>query len=437
MTLKACLFAPMTAPSAAAGDPAAAPGAAPRDAFRWVLAVEASRQTGSGPEALAEALEGRELDELLLVVPGEDVLATRVSVPARARRQFEAALPYVVEEHLAEDVDGLHLASARTGTGPAAVRVLRPAVLDAALDALTEAGLAPTGARVDVDALPAPGEDAIEVWLDAERALIRAPDTSLAVPRTDLLAVLQALLGERGEDGPGFLQLRVHTVDDEDEALDLAQLRPLLAAAETPVEPDIVPLGARSLDEAVTAGLFGAAGSGAPELLTGRWQVRRPGSGRWTRWRLVAGLAVVWLVVQIGMDVGRAVWLDARADALRADSVARFRQIFPDRTRIPDPRRELEALVGQGGGGDGTLLGLLGVFGAAVGSVDEPIELRSLDWNAARGDLSIELSAPGIASVDRLKAALEQAGCPVTIDSAVQEARGVRARVRLRQGAEA
>ena len=477
MSLIACVFAPPRAAGAsavAAALPATdEPAPVGDDGFQWGLldtdsaaiaatataSATARRQrerSGRGLGTLQEALGEHRPDHLTLVLPGEDVLATRVSVPARSRRQFEAALPYVVEEFLAEDVDGLHIAAGvRDRDGQVAVRVLAPEVLRAALDALAMHGLGADAARVDHDALPVGEADHCELWLDEARALIRTGDTALAIDRDDLLAVLPMVL--RRDAAAGSLTLQIRATEATAGNMDLAEIEPLLGQQAALDAASAADSGAGirieratldgSLVEALTlafasstpaAGIStgGAdnASRAAPELLTGPYRVRTAAAAqRFGRWRLVAGLAVAWLLVELILDSARISWLEARTDDLRAESVALFRELYPDRTRIPDPRRELEALLGPGAAaGSESFMVLLGVLSAAAGELDERVALRSVNFNAERGDLAIDLSAPGIATVDRLKAALERIGYPISIDSAVQETNGVRARMRMR-----
>ena len=49
-------------------------------------------------------------DKMIGVVPGEDVVIHKVVVPARNRAKAVAAVPYALEDVLAEDVDKLHFA---------------------------------------------------------------------------------------------------------------------------------------------------------------------------------------------------------------------------------------------------------------------------------------------------------------------------------------
>lgn len=81
-----------------------------------------------------------------------------------------------------------------------------------------------------------------------------------------------------------------------------------------------------------------------------------------------------------------------------------------------------------------SFMGLIGVVASELRTVGQNTTLRSLNWNAQRGDLAVDLTVPGITQVDRLKAALDAGGHPVTIDSAVQEQAGVRARLRISEG---
>jgi general secretion pathway protein L len=73
----------------------------------------------------------------------------------------------------------------------------------------------------------------------------------------------------------------------------------------------------------------------------------------------------------------------------------------------------------------------LGGCSARVAELGLDLRIRSLDGNARRGDRAIDLEAPDIGAVDRLKDALEANGHAISIDSAVQEEKGVRARLRL------
>jgi len=75
--------------------------------FEWV------RVSGQKVEAFGEVASLGEYpigddDELYGVVSGEWVTTHRVNLPAKSRKQFNAALPYALEESISEDVENMH-----------------------------------------------------------------------------------------------------------------------------------------------------------------------------------------------------------------------------------------------------------------------------------------------------------------------------------------
>jgi general secretion pathway protein L len=424
MSLIACAFAPSVAGAATDGDD-----------FRFAL-VDADAPdpivTGAGLSSLLEALGDRTPDRLHLLLPASSVLATRVRVPARSRRQLETALPFVVEEYLAEDIEGLHLARGeRDRDGLVPVRVLQPALLRSALDALAAVDLIPDRACSEADLLPEPARDEILVRVGPDRALLRSADAAIGTDRVDLLLHLQALVTGFAGEAEAPIRIRVEAGPGDAGAMDLAELEPALSQQQ-PVEILHERLPEADLEAALARALAEETAPGV-DLLSGPFRpARRSRSGAAaSRWRLVAGLLLGWFLVETAFDAGRAAWYEARAAEFRAESVAAFRELFPDRSRIPDPRRELAGLIEGGSGSDGSFMELLGGFSARVAELGLDLRIRSLDWNARRGDLAIDLEAPDIGAVDRLKDALEANGHAISIDSAVQEEKGVRARLRL------
>lgn len=75
--------------------------------YEWVR-VSAKKVVAFGevPE-LADYQIGDE-DEVIGVVPGEWVTTHKVNLPAKTRKQFNAALPYSLEESISEEVENMH-----------------------------------------------------------------------------------------------------------------------------------------------------------------------------------------------------------------------------------------------------------------------------------------------------------------------------------------
>lgn len=363
--------------------------------------------------------------ETVLVVPVECTLRTSLVVPARTRRQAEQAAPYVLEEYLAEDVDALHLAfGERSAGGGLALAALAPELLRVWLQQLGEYGHEPQKAVVDADLLPCDEAD-IELLVAARRVWARAEQgDAVAGDRTLLEPLLSGLVRARE---PGQ-RIRLNVLA-EDDGLDLAQLESLLADA----EPRMFERQKVDQPPAVwLAGHWPARRAQTINLLQGEFAYRRPAPVGRSQWRWVAGLALVWLGVQLASDGARVVWLEDRAAELRAESVALFRSQAPDRQRIPDPRRELEMLLRERSGGEHGVLPLIAQLGDAVAALeDDSVRLSSLNFSADRGDLALDLTAAGIEIVERLRSQIEQQGLSSSLESATQQAGRIQARLRI------
>src|SRR6185503_5144866 len=108
------------------------------------------------------------------------------------------AVPYMLEDKLAEDVESLHFAlGARTEAGQL-VAVVNRARLRACIDALQDAGLKPASLIPDVCAL-APEAGQAAVALDGDTALVRMPEGGGFAADAGLAAqILKRRLGAEG-----------------------------------------------------------------------------------------------------------------------------------------------------------------------------------------------------------------------------------------------
>ena len=84
----------------------------PNELAQWI-AVDSTgvRQSRPGTGKLADA--GNDVGDrsVIVLVPSAEVLTTSVDIPVKGAK-LNAALPYALEEYLAEDVEKLHFAAA-------------------------------------------------------------------------------------------------------------------------------------------------------------------------------------------------------------------------------------------------------------------------------------------------------------------------------------
>jgi general secretion pathway protein L len=396
------------------------------DAATWVLLDDEGeiRSQGSGnPMPLADLAGGPALAEpgnVVLVLPAERCLATQCVVPGRSAGQIRRALPFVVEEFLAADLDAVHIATGPIRRqAPVDVVAIDRGLLRGWVDALAGLGFVPGHACADAALLPAP-TSGLCVLFDGPRALLRGTRQWLAIDSDSLPAALTAAFADFAPD----TEVDVELVNGDISAIERAALEQSSAAKvvwraqETDV-PGLIHLAR------------GYVPGAAVDLLTGEFAPPRRRSVGWQRWRAVAALVAVWLVVGVIATAARGFWAESRANALAAESEALYRSYFPNDRRIQDVYRQMSAHLGRGGGAEDGAIAFVGELSRVV-SASAGVGVRSLAFSGDRSELSAEVSVPGFDALDQIKSALGGRGFDVEIASAEQQDQGVLARLRIR-----
>ena len=150
-------------------------------ALRWRRAGDAralpAGGDGSPPEAVLAAAE-----DVVVLVPAEDVLLTEAKIGARNRAQLLQAVPFAVEEQLLGNVEDLHFAAAASASGQTGIAVVTRERMRGWLDRLSAEGIRPDRLLPESLAVP-PGS----VLVEGDRAIARlGPWSAFASPRQDL-----------------------------------------------------------------------------------------------------------------------------------------------------------------------------------------------------------------------------------------------------------
>lgn len=315
-----------------------------------------------------------------LVLPMAVASACAVTLPPVKARWLRQALPYAVEELLADEVELLHLALGEAlDDGRHMLLAVRRSLLQGWLAQLAAQGLEVAAIYVDADLLPREGT---QVLLHGE----------------------QGLLGGSGEWRLAFNR---H---------DWPQLA---TSIDSPVS---------LLEESCPWPLLAAGQTRAINLAQGEFAVRQ-GSSSWQVWRGVAALAGLWLVLQLGFDLAQSWHLQRQGDSYAAASQALYHELFPADTRIVNLKAQFDEHLKQRVAGDqGEFFALLNHAVRALAEVPQ-LSVVEVDFSQERADLAMQLHADDFASLEQLRQQLLQAGLQVQLGSASREAQGVSARM--------
>ncbi|MFP3873935.1 MAG: type II secretion system protein GspL [Thiohalophilus sp.] len=387
---------------------------------------ELEHHARSGSDNLHQALAGR---RCFVVVPGTDVLITRVNLPTRRRDRIAQALPYTLEDRLIGDINDFHFASSQSAKGPG----LTAAVVDHERmrtwqQALEQLAITPLALIPENGILPLDTQQ-WHILADEQRVLLQLGNGSYTLEPDAALLTLEAALQEVDDD-----QLPAHLEIEAPQTV-ITRLQSVLAAR--PKVEDNITINTTDSDMPLLPRLASRLNERqAVNLLQGAYTRQARRDWIWRPLRPAAALLVVWLLAQYSVQFAQTQRLQAERDQLQTAIETIYRETFPD-SRVVNPqmqmRQHLAALESsEDDNNKPRLSNLLALAGPALAGDDT--QLRSLRLRDDR--LEVDLSASSIESLERIREKLAAyEGLAVELRSA--STRGKRADGRLLIRAEA
>jgi len=404
--------------------------AAEEESVEWVLAdSNGTRLSGLSSGSLDEVaaiVGGR---AVIALVPAVEVLSTSVHIPARSTSKIRAALPFALEENLAEDVDDLHFAMGdRQDNNRLPVAVVAHDRMSAWLRRLSEAGITPEVLAPENHGLAKiPGT--MSVLVDGETVIFNdGSDVDFAmqdVKPSDVL-VFAGQLGEtqKDDDKTGHLIVFCSSEDEERLSHDWIALRHELDSVDVSVLPDgVLPKLAVTI----------AAGHGI-NLLQGKYGRKTEYASLFKPWKAAALLLLSLAVVAMASKGVGYYRLLQDESSLRAQFNTEYQLIRPDDTReIVDPVATVDSLRRSLGGTSApqVFLPSLRELGAAIAANSEA-HIEAISYRA--GVIDLRLTAPDVATLDNIQKAVSASGeFQASIQSTDQVADKISGRIQIRE----
>ncbi|WP_191489885.1 type II secretion system protein GspL [Pseudomonas sp. FEN] len=304
------------------------------------------------------------------------------SEPWPGRRKPTAqALAYAVEERLAEELDGVHIA---VGTATKDSRYPLLAInkerFEAILALLRDSGLQVVSVKVDADLLP--DDQAYGVWWAGRWLLGGATEVRLALSPEDL-EVLRARLPD-----------------------------------------DLCWMGADRQGD--TAALLLASHSHALDLLQGEFRQVR---ARWPWGALVLSALALFAVFWCS-TLARAHYLESAAGQLYGQSVQHFQSLYPEQTRIVDLAAQLKALQERTDPPGSQMGRLVQLIEQLVGG--SSVEVQRIEYRAGTG-WTLLLTAGSFTELERLRERGQGSALPIRLGSASKDRERVQAVLMLEE----
>jgi general secretion pathway protein L len=402
----------------------------------WVVVDDTGACTlapAAGPVAGAAALAaGR---RVVCLLPATRVLRTRADVPVRNQNRLALALPFALEDLLAEDVEELHFASGtRHADGRISVAVIRRTHMDDYLALLAEAGITPHSIFADSDGVSDPAGTTTALLEDTQ-VILRDPGGDAVAAETDgldaLLSLWLAQTRPAGADGvttPRHLQIYDATTEGWPNSV------------WEEFQDKVQSLEVRRLPDGALARLAaGVAVNPGVNLLQGRYAKRSSFASYWPRWQLAAVLLAalgVTMLLTAGIETSR---LKRESAALDAELTQAIAHTFPGSTAQAVPALVAERLQ-AGSSGQGPAMGrqfldTLRTVSSAVSRTGSA-QIQALNYRA--GIMELTLRVPSAESLDSIRKLVTEGGqLDAEIQSSNAEGEQIQGRIRITPSAKA
>lgn len=364
------------------------------------------------PEARArfrETLKSSRL-QACFAAPGAEVRLLQLTVSPEEKKHLQQALPFLLEEQLAEDIEELHFAACPLDKATFGVAVCRHSAMAAWGNLLADLPDLPQW-------LPEP---LLLPWQAGEWCLVMAADAVIVRSgECEGYTVEPELLPMLLTAAAAAALPRTLVVYGSDQERELPLIPPALQ--------DRVQWRQGNLCSA----LMLARDEQPMNLRQGPYAARLPLTRWWQQWRVAAIVLGVAFALQL-----LATWADYRALsndnlALRAAVETSYRQAVPEGALVDAERqlrRQLDGL--RGGAGGGGFVRLLERAGSII--AQRPgTSIVSINYNQRGGEMRLNIVANDFAAVEQLRAGLADAGLAAVMESSSAQGDGVRARIRV------
>ncbi len=361
--------------------------------------------------SLNDAAAATENQHVTIVLPGEVVLFLMAEVPGKNIQRIQQAIPYVLEDSVIDDVDGLHFAISKTNSEPSDIQynvsVINKEYFESIITQLEESGIHADAMVADYMMLDANNT----LFFDGTRVLFNsaslkftsAMDSTINLADEDVLNLISC---DKEKDSHSCIDELIKNADVQRQRCDD---HPFLCLVRNRTNDGVI------------------------NLLQGSYKKKKNWSKTGETWLPIAVMFLVWLIVQGGLFVFNYISLSKQNTLLSTEITKIYKKTFPESRRIIDAKAQMQQKLvslkkrkGQSGRSFSEMLSAsAGIFSKTKGLV-----IKSLRYYDGR--INIEMKISSLQALDKLKEKLnKEKGYQVEIQNASSGKEIVTARIQI------
>jgi len=338
------------------------------------------------------------MDELSEIATGHPVIVLldsqclhidQLQLPTQNMQKLRRAVPYAIEEDIADDIDNMHFVVARDKHGDTTSVVgINKNTLKKIIEVFQDSSISVE--KIIPDALCLAADSKQWACLNYKDISYLQTDTSngLVISHDLLPYVLSNKLQHEAQTQPEKILLFC----EQENTTAFDTLKAENVFGDNDIEVNSIVYNTHPL--VVFCGNYKQA---LPlNLLQHEFKARRKTSGYWQHWRLAASLTAIWLVLNLGLTAFQKTQLKQENIATKAKIEKIYKRSFPKSRKIVNPRvqmeQKLKALKSNTGNSSKGLLFLLAESFGRLNPDKKNITLQSLTFRNNRLDVGLESS---------------------------------------------
>ena len=386
-------------------------GSQEKDAIHWLIhsaiddEIIASGKLSNANE-LVQLSEKAQQREVTVLVPSCDLVLKSLSVPSKSARAIHQAVPYMLEEELAQDVEQMFFAYGDIGNQGQDTSTNQNCFV-AAIDRVlmeqwqqwfADAKISFKKMLPDALAMPLVDNGCSAIVLDQQVILRQGAWQGMTID-FQAWAVISAQL--------------INTADDKKkDSTDKNNSSPLLINAYSTLPDGNDELNIQAMAEELPLALLAQHAMKQPfNLLQGEFQYKEQRSPVIANWLWAAGLAIFALLLNVGLKGGQLLQVNSQLDFVEQEIVDRYKATFPNskNVRVNTIKSQLKRKltdVGEGNSQAGFLV-MLGKIRPAFEAVPE-LKPESLKFDGKRQEIRLQAIANDYQYFDKFKVEIEK-----------------------------
>lgn len=409
------------------------------DYLRWAVCDDRGKVVAEHDHgSFADAAKAAERRRVVMIIAGTELLLEEASVPVTNLSKAIKAIPYALEDQLAQDVETSHFAfGAKLPDGKIPVAVMAMDGLDWVLDRCDDAGLSVAEIIPEPYALPLEA-GRITVMTNSGHASVRQSQGKGFSCDSDMLSLLLDNSGESDTGNTDAAETAIAPAVGAEEVI-WGALHFACGPDRYELRTSEGPVPMRTEVELFARGLAQAKAKNKKHpyinLLQGEYSKTEAIGKAWKPWRVPAALAATLVALWGGSTFLQYQALGKQQEALQQQMSAVLKDTFPGvRNPENDPVRQMRGLVkalGSGAGSidDASFIVMMSAVGSALREANNPT-VKSMNYRA--GKLDIELETASLQDIDKIKSKLEvEKKLVADVKSANKDNDRIKARMRI------